>query len=193
MPKRKRERSRGGRAGKGVRGPEVPRWLPPVLFGFVTVLLFREFIFSDQMLWGNDTRSLGYMARSFYASALGDGIFPRWNPQILGGTPFIESLAGGDSLYPSALLLLVMEPFRALGWKLVIHVFLAGLFMYGWTRSLGRSSPAALLAGLAYCVAPFLVTLVFPGHDGKLFVTALTPLLFWTMEGTFNRGGSFLS
>jgi hypothetical protein len=81
-----------------------------------------------------------------------------------------------------------MAPFRALGWKLVIHVFLAGLFTYGWIRSLGRSQPAALLAGLAYLMAPFMVTLVYPGHDGKLFVSALTPLLFWATERAVGRG-----
>jgi hypothetical protein len=49
------------------------------------------------------------------------------------------------------------------------------------------------VAGVAYMMAPYFVTLVFPGHDGKMFVTALTPLLFWAMEATFpgerGRGG----
>ncbi|HSR42815.1 MAG TPA: hypothetical protein VLL48_11600, partial [Longimicrobiales bacterium] len=159
----------------------VYRWLPAVLLGVTTLALFREFVFSDGMLFVQDTISLGYMAREFYAEALRDGVFPRWNPLILGGIPFVDGLAAGDSLYPTALLLVLMEPYRALGWKLVLHVFLAGLFMFGWVRALGRSRAAALLSGLAFGVAPFLVTLVHPGHDGKLFVTALTPLLFWSM------------
>ena len=168
----------------------TPGWLAPVLCGLATLWLFREFVFSGAMLYGSDTLSLGYMAREFYANAVTEhGVFPRWNPLLLGGTPFLESLAGGDALYPTSLLLFVMEPYRALGWKLVLHVFVAGLFMYGWVRALGRSRGAALLAGVAYSVAPFLVTLVRPGHDGKLFVTALTPLLFWAMEWTFTRRG----
>ena len=119
--------------------PRVPTWLPPALFVSLTVVLFREFIFSEQMLFGSDTLSLGYVARAFYAEALGElGSFPRWAPLILGGTPFIEALASGDSLYPPSLLLLVlMEPYRALGWKLVLHIALAGLFMFGWVRRLG--------------------------------------------------------
>jgi hypothetical protein len=167
----------------------LPRWLPPALLGVITLLLFREFVFSDQMLYGGDTLSLGYMARAFYAEALRSGDFPLWSPRLLGGTPFLDALASGDSLYPTALLLLVMEPYRALGWKLVLHVFAGGLFMFGWVRALGRSRLAALVSGVAYTVAPFLVTLVHPGHDGKLFVTALTPLLFWAMERTFTRRG----
>ncbi|MFV2006705.1 MAG: hypothetical protein ACC667_04640 [Longimicrobiales bacterium] len=169
-------------------GLEIPRWLPPVLYGAVTLFLFRSFVFSDRMLVGTDTLSLGYMARDFYANALEQGTFPLWNPIILGGTPFLESLAGGDSLYPpSVVLLLLMSTYRALGWKLVLHVFLAGLFMFGWTRSLGRSRAAALLAGLAYLLAPFMVTLVYPGQDGKIFVTALAPLMFWMTETSMVR------
>jgi hypothetical protein len=141
------------------------------------------------MLYGSDTSALGYMAREFYANAVSSGSFPLWNPIILGGTPFVESLAGGDSLYPpSALLLFLLDPFRALGWKLVLHVFFAGIFMHGWIRSLGLSRPSALLAGLAYGLAPFMVSLVHGGQDGKIFVIALTPLLFWVTESFLLRG-----
>ena len=172
------------------RGLQIPGWVPPLLYGAVTLFLFREFVFSRDMLYGSDTLALGYMAREFYANAVLGGGFPLWNPIILGGTPFVESLAGGDSLYPpSALLLFLLDPYRALGWKLVLHVFLAGIFMYGWIRRLGLSRPSALLAGLAYGLAPFMVTLVLGGQDGKIFLVALTPLLFWVTESFLVRGG----
>ena len=165
------------------------RWLPLGLFAVVTVILFRDFVFSDAMLVGLDTEGLGYAARAFYADALGRGNFPGWNPFILGGTPFLASLAGGDSLYPlSAPLLLFMETYRALGWKLVLHVFLAGVGMYGWARTLGIGRWAASVAGLGYLVAPHFVTLVFPAHDGKMFVVALTPWLFWAVHAWFRSG-----
>jgi hypothetical protein len=158
-----------------------------VVFLALTAFLFRGFVFTDAMLFGNDTLSLGYAARAFYANELtASRSFPLWAPMILGGTPFLEALSGGDSLYPpSLLLLLLLEPYRALGWKLVIHVAAAGFFMFGWVRALGCSRAAGLLAGTAYMLAPYLVTLVHPGHDGKIFVTALAPLLFWSVERHF--------
>ncbi|MEX1259148.1 MAG: hypothetical protein WEG36_16245 [Gemmatimonadota bacterium] len=166
----------------------IPRWLPFALFAALTVFLFREFIFSDRMMYGEDTLTLGYMARDFFANALRTTGFPLWNPVILGGTPFLDALSGGDSLYPpSLLLLLVMETYRALGWKLVLHVFLAGSFMYLWLRVLRVSRSGALLGGVAYLLAPYFVTLIFPGHDGKIFVTALTPLLFCACEWSWVR------
>ena len=168
--------------------PPIPKSLPPAVFLGLTLLLFREFIFGGQMIYGGDTiGGMGYVMRELYAESLGTfGVFPRWAPDILGGTPFLEALSAGDSFYPpSLLLLLFIEPFRALGWKLVIHVAAAGFFMFGWGRSIGASRPAALVAGVGYMIAPFFVSLVHPGHDGKIFVTALTPLLFWAVERHF--------
>ncbi len=192
MAKKKRARKKPERvepATVTAGGRPMPPWLPPVLYAAVTLLLFREFVFSRDMLFGSDTLALGYMAREFYANAMAGEGFPLWNPIILGGTPFVESLAGGDSLYPpSAILLFLLDPYRALGWKLVLHVFLAAIFTYGWIRRLGLSKPSALLAGLAYGLAPFMVSLVQGGQDGKIFVIALTPLLFWVTESFLIRG-----
>jgi hypothetical protein len=171
--------------------PRIPLWLPTALFVALTVWLFRGFIFSDKMLFGSDTLSLGYVARAFYAKSLKAFTFPHWNPQILGGTPFLEALTGGDSLYPpSAILLFLLAPFRALGWKLVLHICAAGFFMFGWVRSLKASRAAALVAGVGYTLSPFMVSLVYPGDDGKIFVTALAPLLFWATERFFVRPGA---
>ena len=189
-PQRKKSgESESGAHRRAADAPEtaVPSWLPAALYGLVTLVLFRKFVIADVMLFGSDTLGLGYAARSFYAEAIRSGTFPLWNPRILGGTPFVESLAGGDSLYPTSLLLLFQETHRALGWKLVIHVFAAGLFMYGWARTLGVSKPSSLVAGLAYLMAPFMVTLVWPGHDGKIFIAALTPLVFLLAERTLAK------
>ncbi len=182
----------GARAdASGTTRAGVPRWLPPAVFVGLTLWIFRGFVFSDRMLLGGDTLGLGYVARAFYARALESGTFPLWNPEILGGTPFLEALSGGDSLYPpSALLLLVLEPYRALGWKLVLHVLAAGFFMFGWVRALGASRAAAMISGLGYMAAPMLVSFVRPGHDGKLFVMSLAPLVFWAVERHFARPGA---
>jgi hypothetical protein len=192
----RRRRGRGDEPTRVERGPSglaagldrVPGWVPPVLFALLTAWLFRAFLFSGDMLFGSDTMSLGYQARHFFAEALRTTGFPLWNPHILGGTPFLEALSGGDSLHPlSVALLLVMDTHRALGWKLVIHVFLAGLFTYGWLRAIGASRGGALVGGTGALLAPSFVTLVFPGHDGKMFVVAMTPLLFWLAEMMWHR------
>ena len=96
MAKRKKATQKPERVESGSvsdRGLQIPGWVPPLLYGAVTLFLFREFVFSRDMLYGSDTLALGYMAREFYANAVSGGVFPLWNPIILGGTPFVESLA----------------------------------------------------------------------------------------------------
>jgi hypothetical protein len=169
----------------------IPEWLIIPTLLFLIGFLFRDFIFSNDMLYGSDTLSLGYMAREFYANSILKGIFPLWNPYILGGTPFLDSLAGGDSLYPpSALLLLVLDPHRALGWKLLIHILMAGLFMYQWIKKLHLSTNSAFIAAIAYSLSPIMVTLTHGGQDGKIFIIALTPLLFSMCESFISRPSS---
>ena len=161
---------------------QIPWWLPGGLFLLVTIILFGDFIFSDGMLEGVDTLSLGYMARAYFAEQLAAGDFPLWSPRLLGGIPTLEALAAGDAVYPTSLLYFLTDAYRVLGWKLVLHVLGGGFFMYGWARCLGLGRPAATLGGLAWLMAPVMVTLVLGGNDGKLMVAALTPLVFWAAE-----------
>ena len=157
-------------------------WLPGALFVLATVVLFGGFIFSDRMLYGEDILALGYMGRDFFAERLSAGDFPLWAPRLLGGVPTLESISAADGVYPTSLLYFVMDSYRAVGWRMVLHVLAAGFFMYGWARSLGLSRAAATVGGLGWLMAPVMVTLVLPGNDGKLMVAALTPLVFWAAE-----------
>ena len=166
----------------------LPWWLPGSLYLAATVVLFAEFIFSDAMLYGLDTiQAGGYMARAYLAERLAAGDFPLWGTRQYGGLPFIESLSGGDAIYPTSLLYFVTETYRALGWKLVLHVLAGGFFMHGWVRSLGMGRRAAMVGGLAWLLAPVIVTLVLPGNDGKLMVASLAPLVFWGTESVMRK------
>jgi hypothetical protein len=169
----------------------LPGWAPYVVFGLLTIYVFREFIISKDMLFGTDVAALGYYARHWYAEMVrGAHTFPLWNPYIFGGLPFVDAMHG-DIFYPTTVLKFMMPVHRAMGWKIVLHVFLAGVFTYHWLRHLKVSRPIATFGGVAYMLAPVLVSLVYPGHDGKLFVTALTPLALWVTDWAITRGGAW--
>jgi len=167
-----------------------PGWLPPVFHAGIALVLFFPFVFggAGQMIYGTDAL-LGYVGRAlFHDAVLELGRLPRWQPEVLGGVPYLEASSAGPAIYPPSLLLsLTMDLHRAVGWKLILHVAAAGPLMYGWMRCLRVSRPAALLAGTAYMLAPVFVSLTFAGHDGKMIVASLTPLLFWMTERHFAR------
>ncbi len=160
----------------------------PVVLLLLTILLFSDFLFSDGMLFGTDTIPMGYSARKAYSDLLREhGELPLWNPYILGGIPMVDGLMGGDMFYPTTLLQFIMPVHRAIGLKLVIHIFLAGLLFYFYARENRASRGGALVGGVGYAFAPYIVSLIYAGHDGKLFVTALLPLGFLALDRLLKR------
>ncbi len=140
----------------------------------------------------SDQYIAGFAFRDFAAQSLRSGNgFPQWNPYLFGGMPFIGAMHG-DIFYPTFLLRLIMPTDVAMTWGFAIHLFLAGLFAFLFLRaSFDRDTPAqqnislgfiaCLIGGLAYMLGGQISSLVSPGHDGKLFVSALFPLGLWAL------------
>jgi hypothetical protein len=139
----------------------------------------------------SDQYIAGYAFREFAASTLrATGHFPQWNPYIFGGMPYVAAMHG-DIFYPTFLLRMVMPTDAAMTWGFAIHLFLAGLFAFGFFRAVGYGFYGALIGGIAYMMGGQLASLVSPGHDGKLFVSALFPLALWLLYLGFRKGKSW--
>jgi hypothetical protein len=164
-------------------GPDLPRWVAPLVFAVATLLLFPEVFFKGNSLFGHDTLGLSYYARNFYTEFVRTKhAFPLWDPTILGGLPFLEGMHG-DIFYPPSLALFFLHAKSMWAWKMVLHIFLAGIFAYIWLRrGMKLRRGPALFGGLVYMMGADLVSLIGPGGDGKLFVSALAPLVFWLAE-----------
>ncbi|HVX38962.1 MAG TPA: YfhO family protein [Gemmatimonadaceae bacterium] len=124
----------------------------------------------------SDQYIAGYAFREYAAQWLKSGHgFPQWNPFLQGGLPYIAAMHG-DIFYPTFLLRMIMPTDAAMTWEFVIHLFLAGLFTYLFLRAWRFGFWPSLIGGLAYMMGGAVAGLASPGHDGKLFVEALTPL-----------------
>lgn len=137
-------------------------------------------IFTGQFLAGpeSDQFIAGYSFRHFAAEYHRQfGSVPQWNPYLFGGMPFVGA-AHGDIFYPTAWLRWFLPTDVAMSLGFAVHIVLAGCFMYGLLRTLGLSWAGAVVGGLAYEMTGIVISLVHPGHDGKLFVSAAAPLLF---------------
>ncbi|HEU4569662.1 MAG TPA: hypothetical protein VFS07_03740, partial [Gemmatimonadales bacterium] len=131
----------------------LPRWAPAALYAVLTLLAFRAYLLSPagSMLYGSDTIAAGVMLRTFFTESVRAlGRVPQWNPYFMGGVPYIEG-GGGDVFYPAVVLHFLLPMTTALAWKLILHVFLAGVFMYLCARAFGASRWVALLIGAAHC------------------------------------------
>ena len=129
----------------------------------------------------SDQYIAGYSFREFAAATLkaGQG-FPQWNPYLFGGMPYVAAMHG-DIFYPTFLLRMILPTDVAMTWGFVIHLFLAGFFTYGFLRAYGVGFYGSLVGGLAYMLSGPIAAYASPGHDGKLFVSALMPLALWML------------
>lgn len=123
----------------------------------------------------------GFPVREFAAASLkaGHGI-PQWNPYLLGGLPYIAAMHG-DIFYPTFILRALLPTDVALTWSFIIHLFLAGCFTYLFLRGWGVGFYGSLVGGLAYMLSGPIASYASPGHDGKLYVSALLPLILFLL------------
>ena len=163
--------------------PTIPAWAPPVVYAVLTIILFRDFFLSGTSMLGLDSLALSYFARNFYTEFVqAFHRMPYWNPLLFGGLPFVEGMHG-DIFYPPSLAMFFLDARVMWGWKMALHIFMAGSFTYLWLRrGLGLDRLPAFFGGLVYMMGAELVSLTLPGGDGKLFVSALAPLVFWLAE-----------
>jgi hypothetical protein len=128
----------------------------------------------------SDQYLAGYAFREFAATTLKTaGHIPLWNPYLMGGVPYVAGMAG-DIFYPPSLLLRAIVPVDvAMSLAFALHLFFAGLFAYLFLRSWRIGFYAALIGGLAYMLSGFVASLAGAGHDGKLYIAALLPLVLW--------------
>jgi hypothetical protein len=136
----------------------------------------------------SDQYIAGYAFRELAATTLRTtGAFPLWNPYQFGGMPFIAAMHG-DTFYPTFLLRMMLPTDVAMTWGLIVHIFLAGALTYVFMRRANFGFAGALVGGLAYMLSGHIATYVNPGHDGKLFVAALFPLLLWSVLSWIRDG-----
>ncbi len=156
----------------------------------VSIALFHEAIFGfGKLVYGTDLMAGNLFFRQYLVDFFrSHGSWPVWDPFIHAGMPFIESIHGDIFYIPSFLIYLLLGVNYGWGFLFALHAFAAGAFMLLFLKEIGIRGKVAFLGGLIYMVAPFFISLVFAGHNGKFFVIALTPLLFFIYLKAANSG-----
>ena len=156
----------------------------------VTLALFAPVLFGhgDRILSAEDADLQRQFIhwRAFGFGELARGHLPLWNPHIYGGTQYFGGFQAA-LLYPPNWLYLCLPLPRAVNVGIALHVFLAGLFMYGWVRFRGLHTLAAVLAGILFMFSGAYFYHVFAGHLPNLCTMVWGPLVFLAIDGWFAR------
>jgi hypothetical protein len=135
---------------------------------------------------GGDLVSFLFPIYRFAAASLSSGDLPLWSPHLYVGAPFLADMQTG-LFYPPNLFLFLISPnfaYKALEWMAVLHIYLAGLFMYLCLRYLEPGRPLRMTAALVGAVA-YMFSDMFVVHFGNLNLIAVAAwlplifLLFW--------------
>ncbi|HJU74539.1 MAG TPA: hypothetical protein VJ717_12395 [Gemmatimonadaceae bacterium] len=173
----------------GTRQPRYARATAALIYFAATLTLAFPALGGRFLINPNSDQYLaGYAFREFAAQSLksGEG-FPLWNPYLFGGMPYVAAMHG-DVFYPTFILRMILPTDVAMTWGFIIHVVLAGYFCFLLLRTLGISYWPAVIGGLAYMLGGNVAGLVSPGHDGKLFIAALTPLALYLVTRFLREG-----
>ncbi len=157
--------------------PRHPTLVAGLIFVLAALAICAPML-AGRFLLGNDQFHVGYGFRAWGAEMFQQtGHIPQWNPLQFGGMPFIAAMHG-DIFYPTAWLRWFLPIDTAMNIGLALHIVLAGISMFFLLRGLRLSWTAAIAGGVAYELSGIVVSMVNPGHDGKLYVSALAPLAF---------------
>jgi hypothetical protein len=136
----------------------------------------------------SDQYATGYAFRAWGAQQLrGGGGVALWNPELFGGLPFVAA-QHGDIFYWTSWLRLILPTEVVMNLGFVVHYIAAGLFVYLLLRLLDVSWLGSVVGGMAYQLSGVVGSYPAPGHDGKLFVTALLPLALIALVLALRRG-----
>ncbi len=170
-----------------------PRWPrgTAVLVCVVAAMVLLWPLLAGKTLFGggsSDMLGAGYAFRLFGAAEfMATGTIPQWNPYLFGGMPFVAAMHG-DIFYPTAWLRWVLPADLAITWGMVAHFVLAGYLTFCLGRALGLTWTGAIVAGVAYQLSGIVASQVSPGHDGKLYVSALAPGAFLCLWHAIHNG-----
>jgi hypothetical protein len=153
-------------------------------FGIITlvsILIFRNFIFSGGWPGGGDT--LGWVARE-YLFGHDFRWLNLWRPYSFG---FVEGINSIDFFF-----MLIYSVCQSGAVTVKIFMFstllVAGFSMYAFADHYADNKLASLSAALIYMLNPWFFTQFTEGHLGILFGYALAPLLFLLLSRALKYG-----
>jgi hypothetical protein len=132
-----------------------------VIAGFVLAVLYRLVLLGEALYWG-DIYLYFYPLEQHVGTSIRAGELPLWNPYVLCGQPLVGNPQSWV-FYPSTLLLTFLPVWLYFTVNTLLHLVIAGVGTYLFTRRLTADRLGAILAGITYAASGFLIArLQFP-------------------------------
>lgn len=160
-----------------------------VLFVLATTFWYFYFLNHDDIkvnfLYPHNTDIYNhYLPKfQFFFDQIRTGTIPLWNPYEVCGEAFLGAALG--ILYPLNFLYVFVPLSLAMGMTTLLHIFLAGLFMYLWTRTIGLAQFGSFVSAITFSFSTFVV--IHSWYPSLINTLAWTPALFLLTEKIVRR------
>jgi len=168
--------------------PRQHHFWPIIILALLTFAMFGDVLLTtDQAVlsrrWLDIFRQGAYW-RLFGFGQLAGGNLALWNPHVFSGKPFLGSFQSA-LLYPLNLIYLALPLAKAVNFSIALHVFLAGLFTYLWTRGRGLHVAACMLSAVLVMFCGAHVMHIYPGHLSMLCTMVWLPMVLLCVDRLF--------
>ncbi|HEM61088.1 MAG TPA: hypothetical protein ENO24_02260, partial [Chloroflexi bacterium] len=152
-------------------------WLALALLFALAVAFLHKTVLGNLVMVDLDVFTYFYPYRAFVAEFIRSGSLPLWNPYLFMGVPLLANIQTAV-LYPLNLPLAWLSAPKMVSTSILIHIFLAASFSYGFARRVLRLGTwGALVSALTLVFSGFLGAQA--GHVNQLSSLAWLPLLLW--------------
>jgi membrane protein YfhO len=148
-------------------------------FLLVTIAMYPGVWLGRSELYFDDLARFNLPQRQIAAEIWRSGEVPLWDRYAFGGQPLLAAGQAGV-LYPLNALYLFLNPHTALSVSNMLHLALAGTFLYLFLYQLWRRALPAWLGGVIYMTSGFLTGHVV--HTQMLNAATWVPLLLFFLE-----------
>jgi len=161
--------------------PRMGTGLAAAIYLALALVYFLPAFLPGKQVYGTDFSNAGFAFQSFISRSFAAGHLPQWVPWVYGGVPYFAN--PGSAYYPVRFLADWLLPMQGiLPAIFLFQFFLAGWGMYLLSREMGTRPWVAFVAGLAFQWTGILTSWVYAGHDGRIIVLSLVPLLFFFLH-----------
>jgi hypothetical protein len=162
-------------------------WVSLGLLLILVVVLLSRLVLGNLVMAGLDVFTYFYPYKAYAAEAIRSGSLPLWNPYLFMGVPFLANIQAAV-LYPLNLPFYWLPAPQMVNWSIVLHLFLAGAFTYGFARhAMGLGPVSALVGATTLALGGFLGAQA--EHINQLSVLVWLPLLLWLFYLAYTRRG----
>ncbi len=131
------------------------RHWPVLVLIALPIVLLAPIVLGRVLYWGVPLLQF-YPWQHAAIDAYQHGQLPLWNSLVGSGAPLVANLQTA-AFYPLNFLYLILPPEYAMGYTAILHVMLAGLFMYAFMRTLKLDRFSSVVAAIAFQLSGFLI------------------------------------